>query len=511
MAQVTLPTTTTKRASVACDACKLRKVRCNGERERKCNQCEHLDLTCVYSAIKQARRPLQRGRVIAMCRDKQARTSAPVLASASPSSGSQVLPASPDSSVKSMPQSGMPDDFDKGFFRKLLRHFMEASYPFHPILDQHEIEYSIANMHNSREHYAFVHAFGGLTVDVKSSSPNGEDFHKLYTRAIENRAMNIHDLHDISIRRIMTSMWIHNCLNIAKKSDLAIYYLRDAVFMIQTLRLDEPEMATRWSPSERAALQRLYSELFIHERFFCLGFGEYHNPILPPLTQLPDEDPTINPAVEAGFNQIITLFSLVDDVFLRNWHAFRKGNPSPELNSIWVEQINKALDNELHDDDAVDVNSVTSMQHADIVVTRQWLRTLVWQMAMSKYLLSSITTKECMSLLFPVKLVQQLRVAIAGIPGTHIRIHGRGICMKLFEVTDTIANVVIHVPATSQEDEAIRVDHFLFLYRFVCTLGRLDLPLRGILNEKMIKIQEMFPSIKGAEHLLEAATMASSR
>jgi hypothetical protein len=402
------------------------------------------------------------------------------------------------------------DKFDEHYFRKLLPDFMKYSYPFHPILDQHGIEKSISNMSRSREDRAFVFAFAGLTFDVKASKPNEDDFRELYTLAIDHRVSNIHDISEVTVRRIMTSMWIHNCLNIAKKSDLALYYLRDAVFLIQSLRLDEPDMVLRLAHSERAALQRLYSEIFIHERFFTLGFGDYHAPILPPLTHLPEADSTIDPAVQAGFNQIITLFSLVDEVFLRNWQAFRKGTDSPEMSGTWVEQINKALDHELHDEDGVDVNIVSSMQHADIVVTRQWLRTLVWQMAMSKYLLRTTTEKECMSLLFPVKLVQQLRVAMSGIPGAHIRIHGRGVCTKLFEITDTIANVIIHVPAASQEDEALRVDHFLFLYRFLCTLERLDQTLKTILNEKMDKILDMFPSIRGYDHLLEAATMAQS-
>lgn len=172
--------------------------------------------------------------------------------------------------------------------------------------------------------------------------------------------------------------------------------------------------------------------------------------------------------------------------------------------------MNKVLDEELYDESSVDLGILSSMQHADIVVTRQWLRTIVWQMAMSRYLLSSAPNKECMSLLFPVKLVQQLRGAMAGIPGAHLRIHGRGICMKLFEVTDTIANVVLHVPAASVEDEAIRVDHFLFLYRFVITMEKLDHDLKIVLQDKMDKIQKMFPSIQGAEHLLEAATLAAS-
>jgi len=402
-----------------------------------------------------------------------------------------------------------PDEFTERFFLELIPYFMESSYPFHPILNEDDIRYSIANMHASREHYAFVHAWAGMAVHLKPQAPTLDEFYKLYSRAIDNRCANIHDMSEISIRRIMTSMWIHNCLNLAKKADLENYYLRDAVFMIHTLRIDEPEMLERRPLSERAALQRLYWELFIHERFFCFNFGEYHSPILPALSRLPIEDPTVPLGVQAGFNQIITLFSLIDDVFLSNWHAVRRGSDSSDLTSAWVEQMNKVFDEELYDESSVDLGILSSMQHADIVVTRQWLRTIVWQMAMSRYLLSSAPNKECMSLLFPVKLVQQLRGAMAGITGAHLRIHGRGICIKLFEVTDTIANVVLHVPATSTEDEAIRVDHFLFLYRFVITMEKLDHELKVVLQDKIDKIQEMFPSIQGAEHLLEAAKMNS--
>jgi len=51
-----------KRSSQACDACKLRKVKCNGQ--ARCQQCSHLDLKCVYSAPRQRRKPSKRGEVI---------------------------------------------------------------------------------------------------------------------------------------------------------------------------------------------------------------------------------------------------------------------------------------------------------------------------------------------------------------------------------------------------------------------------------------------------------------
>ena len=114
---------TTKRASVACNACKLRKVRCNGARDRRCNQCEHLDLTCEYTAARQSRKPLQRGRVIALCRDTSGRAtsaSAAAVTSASPVSANKSVFDSSESSALFMSRLASSDEFDDAFFLSLI-------------------------------------------------------------------------------------------------------------------------------------------------------------------------------------------------------------------------------------------------------------------------------------------------------------------------------------------------------------------------------------------------------
>lgn len=42
------------RASRACEACRLRKIKCDGVTPR-CNQCEEQKTTCVYSDVKRVR------------------------------------------------------------------------------------------------------------------------------------------------------------------------------------------------------------------------------------------------------------------------------------------------------------------------------------------------------------------------------------------------------------------------------------------------------------------------
>lgn len=60
-----------QRVSRACDPCKLRKVKCNGQ--QRCQQCEHLNLKCAYSAVPAKKRVQgKRGHVISKYKETSA-------------------------------------------------------------------------------------------------------------------------------------------------------------------------------------------------------------------------------------------------------------------------------------------------------------------------------------------------------------------------------------------------------------------------------------------------------
>lgn len=73
--------------------------------------------------------------------------------------------------------------------------------------------------------------------------------------------------------------------------------------------------------------------------------------------------------------------------------------------------------------------------------------------------------------------------------------HGSSIVQKLFDITDTIANVLIHVPAGTLEETALRIDDFLFIFDFVLLFPTLDTTRRGILLEKFERLKTMFPEV----------------
>lgn len=367
---------------------------------------------------------------------------------------------------------------------------MEGVYPVQPVISEHELRQYIHVMDTDQDVRSFIYAFGGCTLNL---TRYGDQRSEEVVRTIEdlmNHSIDsmrrAHKHFQFSVMRAMQSIFIHNCLMSLQGSDAAFFYMRDAISIIQLLRIDNAEDAAQLSPPERSRRQRLYWQAYIHERFMAIL--DYRRAILPPLYTLPEDDPTIPLQVHEGFNQIIKLFRMLDTDFLGSWLDSHGG----AVTSTWVEAKSRELEGD-PEADARDLAGLSTMQRADLTITREWLRTLVWRLAMGQTLLSSKSSKECLSLLLPIRLSQTLRQQVSSMSRQDIEVHGSSITQKLFEITDTIADVLIHVPAATLEETALRIDDFLFILDFVLLLPQLDLTRRGILLGKLERLQTMFP------------------
>ena len=367
---------------------------------------------------------------------------------------------------------------------------MEGVYPVQPVITEHELRQYIHVMDNDQEVRSFVYAFGGATLNLtRYGNSRTEEvvqtIEHLMDCSIDSMLPPRRHYHS-SVMRSMASIFIHNCLMSLQGVDAAFFYMRDAITNIQLLRIDNAENATTLSPPERSRRQRMYWQAYIHERF--LAILDYRHAILPPLYTLPEDDPTIPIQVHEGFTQIIKLFRLLDTEFLTSWLGTQAGS----VTSTWVEAKSRQLEGS-PESDARELANLSQMQRADLTITREWLRTLVWRLAMGQTLLSSRSSKECLSLLFPVRLSQTLRHQVSSMSRHDIEVHGSSITQKLFEITDTIADVLIHVPAATLSETALRIDDFLFILDFVLLFPHLDATRRGILLEKLERLQTMFP------------------
>lgn len=488
-----------KRVSKACDACKRRKVRCNGQ--TRCQQCAHLGLRCIYSPSSKQRSQGKRGHIISEFRTQTSTSSAtatPILPAHPGQATYQAVytPISPtvtsNEAEATSPVSSLTLQYNKSFFLDLIPDYVEGVYPVHPVITAHELRQYIEAMDTDPDVCSFVYAFGGCTLNLTRYGDRRTDevvqtIEKLMDHSIDTMRRS-HKHCQFSVMRAVQSMFIHNCLMSLQGSDAAFFYMRDAITIIQLLRIDNPENAAQLSAPERSRRQRLYWQAFIHERF--LAILDYRRAILPPLYTMPEDDPTLPIQVHEGFIHIIKLFKLLDTEFLNSWLDSQGAN----VTSTWVEAKSRELEGD-PEADARELSMLSMMQRADLCITREWLRTLVWRLAMSQTLLSSRSPKECLSLLFPVRLSQTLRQLVSSMSRQDIEVHGTSITQKLFEITDTIADVLIHVPAATLDETALRIDDFLFILDFVLLIPHLDHTRRGILLEKLERLQTMFPEV----------------
>ncbi|KAH8195994.1 hypothetical protein TruAng_009832 [Truncatella angustata] len=441
--------------------------------------------------------------------------------------------------------------YPKEFFRKLVDDYTNYVYVVNPIITPQEILLSIDRM-DQPDHlvdYALVHACAAVTLNL--TKPNWQvdqaessRIHELLGLAskgretLMRRSMSLHgpSIHpNLSAQFIMTAIFIEICLMAVDKFSEAFMILREAIAMIQLLGVDhlvsgEQRQNTfgvsqrfaansELSPAERSRRIRLYWEAFIHERF--LAVVACYPPILPPLPRevsLEIDDSSISSHVNIGWQYLIQLWAVLDDEFIESW--IRNGTVAPRsVTAGWIQAkmhylaglydgnlepsrgATYSFDDQTpetmasrHGDITTAEFTLTTLQKADLIITRQWLLMMLWQLAISNLPLASHAASNepmAMSLQFPARLTRELRQVVVTLGMQSVERHGSSIIKKLFEITNSLADVILHVFTDSDEETSQRTDDFTFLLEFL--QGCAPLPLyevqMRILGEKSLAVK----------------------
>lgn len=473
----------------ACDACKQRKVKCNGE--PVCQQCKNFELKCVYTISERSskikRKRSKRGQVIALYK-KSSEENTFADQSEEIQSTRKVKTENFEDSLR--PQFNFSNnkvfstEFDQNFFTGVVDTYMNCLYPMFPIISAAEVRRSIDLMYKDRQHAAFLHAMAAVSISNKNNNIDSATTRlcsKLLSGALELRGPILPGT-KISITTIMASVCMSSSLVSFHSVEIAWLYLREAITMAIILKIADKTSLEQADLVERSRQQRLHWMLYIHERF--LGVHYYRPAAFAPLSDLPERDPSLPKGVHEGFLQIIKLFSLIDGKFIKA----RLGDYS-EITQNWIEAKQREL--EASDEEMRNFNE---MQRADLIVTQQWLKMLVWQMAMSRHLLSSRMSKDFMSLLFPVRLSRQLRTLINTTSSKSIAVHGSAIMHKMLELSLTIADVIVQIPADSLEETADRIDDYMWIAKFLIKQN-INKAGREILQEKLAIVERAYSKI----------------
>ncbi|KAJ8114396.1 hypothetical protein OPT61_g3713 [Boeremia exigua] len=492
----------------ACDGCRIRKVKC--DRTQPCSQCNQHAIACVTTPEPEKRKNIVRGRLVAQARGDllvEAQKTPPSTHADHHSSREFLAVSSPGNvSLSAAPR------YIADFFRELMPQFEKFVYPFSPALSPDDILEAINKMNHSFEDAALVYAASSTTIFLTDSFGNvhGEaatTMHDLILCSLEAQRQadlqldprgRINGERCVTNKRIITNIFLEISMMAFKLLERSFSHLREAITLIQ-LKVTHDRNLSVEQDQHHSAFQRLYWEAYIHERFLTITSG--FPSVLPPLKSgIPVLDPSMPLHIHVGFNRLIHLFLILDDTFLAQWDGREEGFAN--ITNHWIENKQIQLDQD-EIDAAEDENELhrcghpglTEHQRADLFITRLWLRTLLWQIALSKGFLRSVTGRnshEALSLQFPaLRLSTQLKSIVSRLDSiASIGTQGSGIIQKLFEVTSTIADVLALSPVNFLDDGtsvnlSSHIDDFLFIVKFFFNFERIYDRQRAYLLEKV--------------------------
>lgn len=269
-----------QRTKIACDACRRRKVRCNGK--QKCQQCTHLGLDCRYpppDPSSRSRNLTSRGHVVGLFKtEKQHQTHqlTPMLSATSTSRTPFCLLSLADKPLRF--------GVDMAFFEGLVEDYETSVSSFIPIITKSELSQCICEMETNRQSCALAHALAALTLNMRRCPQDGYQTVRSHVMSFTTRALEIRGAimphHELNVRNTMVSVAVSVCpLAHHADHDVAFFYLREAVTCIQILGTESRQVIHPASQS-RSQRQRLYWLLFVHERFAAISL--FRTPVFAP-------------------------------------------------------------------------------------------------------------------------------------------------------------------------------------------------------------------------------------
>ena len=247
------------RTKLACDACRQRKVRCNGE--QKCQQCIHLGLKCQYDPFiseSKSRKIRPRGHVINALR-----------AETRPVPNTNLAPCIKRQATY---QEDSDDDITKtntAYFKGLAQEYETYVFPFIPIITKKEYLEAVEELENNHESAALVYALGAMTLNMRSHPDQSyentrSEVMTLTTKAIESRGP-ILPRNNLTIQTAMVSAMVSTCmLSHHANHDIAFFYLREATTSTEILTARNKKLSDPLDIEKTRQLDRLYWLLFVH-------------------------------------------------------------------------------------------------------------------------------------------------------------------------------------------------------------------------------------------------------
>ncbi|CAD0096697.1 unnamed protein product [Aureobasidium vineae] len=368
--------------------------------------------------------------------------------------GMQSVPAVNQHDISITSPSTWSDAPDQGDWREIEHSvglFFDKMYAVYPIMKEDHLRSLLETPPHKlqRSEVRLLWSVCALTLMAVDAWPTMElekrttAARQYIRRCLEDRISSNY-IENATVEDVLTSLFIAVTYFDLKCRKNAWFYVREAISLAQAAGMHTVESDVKLQPAERLRRQRIYALLFITERGACIhdafSISILSSPMLP-CERLPEEEPSVS----IGLSMLFHLFSLLDSNF------FRARNDLTSVQGTGKEYIELAtLQEQLHQ--VLDLTNVSETQQADILVTQQWLRLMVWQTALRLGLISSAAMNPSYTYAYPIQIASSLCKTLKTLSSAAIEVHGLGIFEKQFEIAYSLLDALTLSDGTQSQN-----------------------------------------------------------
>ncbi|KAJ2977056.1 hypothetical protein NQ176_g4590 [Zarea fungicola] len=238
-----------------------------------------------------------------------------------------------------------------------------------------------------------------------------------------------------SVYNVLASFFLHVYHAKRNNRNAAMMHLQEAISIARILKIDRAK-------NNLTSCQLIHILLWVSERGYSMQHGMTPSICETPCVQSIDD--CCYDAHQKGLLDLAQLFAAFDTELLQRTGQNSSALP-PHLQETWHMETRKRLirANEKLTRYKIRRKNWDLVQCADFYITRSWMRILLWQQAVRCGLLSSHASIESMTLMFPCIVARDLLESFTVMSRDHLVPLGRDQVVKSFEVTNTLADVLL--------------------------------------------------------------------
>ncbi|TDZ25839.1 putative sucrose utilization protein SUC1 [Colletotrichum orbiculare MAFF 240422] len=482
----------------ACDACKIRKIKCT--EVPPCDGCVAIGTACTFNKVPATRGPRNlRAKTIRQIAQAQQEGSAAGAGSGgdgagTSSAGDEAATPAPTTSASRSPSSSDEALSDAsgcytsshGVARQqdvvlqpqrtpipslVLRLcvYRLRLFPVWPIIAVEEIMASLHRDDDDLESYVLANAVGAATISqLKLSTTDSNDPATAGSMEAEcqRSRMVLQERADgppMNLNWLRTSFFLHVYHeNQQPGGAKSLLYLREAITIAQIMGLHKESSYMPLPLAEQQMRRRTLWLLFVTERGVAmlhkLPVALKSNIRFPSLegSGVGEDEGHILPA----FKKLANLFWIFDQ---SGAFDILQNSDDEDAAAVWsmaaadgLQTASRACLDVVQrklQEIPLDSDASNDVQRADIVVTRQWMQAVLWKLTMnhgrawvspSASAANQTSLATTTSLSHPIQIAKEFLRLISQLPSTAIEAHGPGIEFKIYEiasaVTDAVAN-----------------------------------------------------------------------